>query len=370
MADPILHIKDSYYFELPKVLWTSHYKSIDDLPKHLDFLKQDALAHYPVPVKKPNESNADFSKREQAVAKERIDAVNHELAGKIVIPQPFGKLESFYKRESGFAISKFMVIETMIAILIVFLFTRLAPRIASGRAPKGYFWNMFEATLLFVRDGIARPAIDSHDEHDHSHHEPHDQTQEDYGVGHIHGAVHKHDGDKFLPVLWTMFFFILFCNLFGMLPWLGSPTGAFGVTLALAFCTFATTLIAGSIKFGPIGFWKNQVPGMDLPTPIAIFLKPMIFFIEVLGLFIKHGVLAVRLLANMLAGHLVLLAILGLIIVAVEAKVGNGLYGVVFSASIIGSTLLSCLELFVAFLQAYVFTYLSALFIGAAVHHH
>ncbi|MCE9607407.1 MAG: F0F1 ATP synthase subunit A [Planctomycetia bacterium] len=347
MADPILHIKDSYYFEVPKVLWPAHYKSIDELPPHLDFLKHDAVAHHAT-----------------------IADVNHELSGKIVIPQPFGKLSSFYSAESGFCISKFMIIELAIAALIVFIFTKLAPKVASGLAPKGFFWNMFEASLLFIRDGIARPAIDSHDEHDHTSHAPHDQEQEDYGVGHIHGAVHKHDGDRFLPILWTMFFFVLLCNLGGMLPWVGAPTGSFSVTLALACCTFATTLIAGIIKFGPIGFWKNQVPTMDLPTPIAIFLKPMIFAIELLGLVIKHGVLAIRLLANMVAGHLVLLSILGLIVIAAEANASTAIYGTVSFAGIVGSTLLSCLELFVCFLQAYVFTFLSALFIGAAVHQH
>ncbi|MBA4015941.1 MAG: ATP synthase F0 subunit A [Pirellula sp.] len=349
MADAILHIKDTYYFEVPKVLWPAHYKTLEELPPTLAFLKHEV-----------EESHGKFT----------IADVNHELSGKIVIPQPFGKLKSFYAAESGFCISKFMVIELIIAAVIVLIFTRLAPKIASGKAPKGYFWNAFEATLVFVRDGIARPAIDSHDEHDHSHHTPNDQEQEANGIGHIHGQVHHHDGDKFLPILWTMFFFILFCNLFGMLPWLGAPTGAFGVTLALACCTFATTLIAGSLKFGVVGFWKNQVPSMDLPLPIAIFLKPMIFVIEVLGLAIKHGVLAIRLLANMVAGHLVLLSILGLIIVAVEANVSSAMYGTVSVASILGSTLLSLLELFVCFLQAYVFTFLSALFIGAAVHQH
>lgn len=350
MADPILHIKDSYYFELPKFLWPAKYKSLDELPTSLDFLKQEAI--------KTGASMAD---------------VNHELSGKIVIPQPFGSLKSFYARESGFAISKFMVIEVVIAVLLVAIFARLAPKVASGRAPKGLGWNLFEAMLLFIRDGIARPAIDSHD-HAHEEHAADDHahaghSHDDHGHG-KHKKHHAHDGDRFLPILWTMFFFILFCNLFGMLPWLGSPTGTFGVTLALAGCTFATTLIAGTIKFGPIGFWKNQVPGMDLSPALALLLKPMIFVIEVLGLFIKHGVLAVRLLANMLAGHLVLLAILGLIITAAEANVSNTLFGVVSFSSVVGSTLLSCLELFVAFLQAYVFTFLSALFIGAAVHQH
>lgn len=347
MADPILHIKDSYYFEVPKVLWPAHYKNLEELPPTLDFLKHEAEEGH-----------------------HSIDEVNHELSGKIVIPQPFGHLKSFYAADSGFCISKFMVIETVIAVLLIFIFSRLAPKIASGKAPKGYFWNAFEAVLMFVRDGIARPAIDSHDEHDHSHHSPHDQPQEEHGVGHIHGKVHHHDGDKFLPILWTVFFFVLFCNLFGMIPWVGAPTGSFSVTLALAACMFATTIIGGTLKFGVVGFWKNQVPTMDLPLPLAIFLKPMIFLIEVMGLFIKHGVLAIRLLANMVAGHLVLLSILGLIVIAAETGASSAIYGTVSVAGVLGSTLLSCLELFVAFLQAYVFTFLSALFIGAATHQH
>src|SRR5690242_6204994 len=129
MADPILHIKDCYYFELPKALWPAHYKTLDELPSHLEFLKQDAIAHHA-----------------------SIDDVNHELSGKIVIPQPSGKLTTFYTAEpGGFAISKFMVIELLIAALLILIFTRLAPRISSGKVPKGYLWNMFEASLVFIR---------------------------------------------------------------------------------------------------------------------------------------------------------------------------------------------------------------------------
>lgn len=352
MANAILHIKDAYYFEVPKVLWPAKYKSLDELPKTLEFLKHEAADAY------------------HGDTPEAVAAVNHELAGKIVIPQPFGTLKGFYAKESGFCISKFMVIELVIAALLVLIFTRLAPKAASGKAPKGYFWNLFEATLVFIRDGIARPAIDSHDSHDDSHHKPDDQPQEHAGIGHIHGRELDHDGDKFLPILWTLFFFILFCNLFGMLPWLGSPTGSFSVTLALAVVTLATTMIAGMFKFGPIGFWKNQVPSMDLPLPLAILLKPMIFLIEMMSLLIKHAILSVRLLANMVAGHLVLLAILGLIAASADAGSSTGAYATVTGISVVGSTLLSLLELFVCFLQAYVFTFLAALFFGAAVHHH
>ena len=94
-------------------------------------------------------------------------------------------------------------------------------------------------------------------------------------------AIGKHDADRFLPFIWTIFFFILGCNLMGMVPWAGSPTGALAVTGSLALITFATVIGSGMAKLGPIGFWIGQVPPMDLPPVLAILLKPMIFFIEV-----------------------------------------------------------------------------------------
>jgi F-type H+-transporting ATPase subunit a len=105
---------------------------------------------------------------------------------------------------------------------------------------------------------------------------------------------------------------------------------------------------------------------MDLPLPLAIMLLPMIFAIEVLGLFIKHFVLAMRLLANMMGGHVVLAVILAFIAASAQSLWWWG----VMPASVLGATALSMLELFVAFLQAYIFTFLSALFIGMAVHPH
>ena len=120
------------------------------------------------------------------------------------------------------------------------------------------------------------------------------------------------------------------------------------------------------VKLGPIGFWTGQVPHMDLPSALAIILKPMIFVIEVMGLCIKHFILAVRLLANMLAGHMVLAVIMAFI----AASAGSLAWYAVAPASVFGAVALSLLELFVAFLQAYIFTFLSALFIGMAVHPH
>ena len=112
---------------------------------------------------------------------------------------------------------------------------------------------------------------------------------------------------------------------------------------------------------GVLGFWKAQVPHMELSPVLAIVLVPMIWAIEVFGLFVKHAVLAVRLFANMFAGHMVLavsIAIVGVFGNASSVLVGPAVLGI------------SMLELMVAFIQAYVFTFLSALFIGAAVHPH
>jgi len=244
------------------------------------------------------------------------------------IPQPFEAL--------GFHLTKFMVIEVAVAILMLAVFIPLARRIATGQRPRGLLWNMIEVILLFVRDEIARPAIG------------------------------RHDADRFLPFLWNCFFFVLLLNLFGLLPWAGSPTGSLSTTGALALIVFVTVVGAGIRKYGFVKFWIGQVPHMDLPLPLAIVLKPMIFFIEVLGLLIKHFILAMRLFANMFAGHLVLAVILGFIAATAQLMV----WYAVTPASLFGATALSMLELMVAFLQAYVFTFLSALFIGMAVHQH
>lgn len=422
----LLHIKDSYYFEVPKALWRSERSQRSEFPEYwvrLDDQYQDweaarqyealksnaafenvparetlmsayhewkhAAANYAKPfdrfleeakveevewfqsqlalgkfakqqagedavayqnrltdgkqlqsiwadIKAQAEDVELFNSEAPAWSADKIGEYNSMLDGKILIPQPFGKLKNNYEPESGFAISKFMILLVVVAIAMIFAFKKLAAVVANGRPAKGKLWNMLEAFLLFIRDEIARPAI-----------------------GH-------HDADRFVPLLWTVFIFVLFCNLLGMIPWVGAPTGSFSVTLGLALVTFATVLVAGSMRFGIVGFWKNQVPSMGLPLPLAIPIVPMIFLIEVLGLLIKHAVLGIRLVANMVAGHLVLLAIMGLAVAAASST--N--WPITAGISVVGSALFSCLELFVAFLQAYVFTFLSALFIGSAVHHH
>jgi F-type H+-transporting ATPase subunit a len=330
----------------------------------------------------------------------KIAQYNHHLSGKILIPQPFGTLRNFYQPESGFCISKFMVLEVVVGLIVFLLFSWVAQKIATGGAPKGRMWNFLEAFLVFIRDQVAAPAIGG-GHHDEAHDDHHSLETDAHGKhlaqgaasihvgageelnahGHGHHQHHKtrdeiSDERLFTPVLWTIFFFVLGCNLFGMLPWAGSPTASFSVTLALALTTFAAVFLGGVRKFGVIGFFRNQVPSMDLPLPIAIFLKPMIFAIEMMGLLIKHGVLAIRLLANMVAGHLVILGIMGLAFGASAAitfskpEMPDYLWYIVATIAVVSSTLFNILELFVAFLQAYVFTFLSALFIGASVHKH
>jgi F-type H+-transporting ATPase subunit a len=238
----------------------------------------------------------------------------------------------------GVQITKFMVMELIAALLMIVFLIPVVRHISRRPYSRGWFMNMFEAILMFIRDDVARPAIGGH------------------------GA------DHFLPYLWTVFFFVLFNNLLGMFPGGASATGNINVTAVLAFMTLFVVVSAGMREMGAAGYWLSIVPHMDVPGWLKPGLWVLMFFIEIAGLLIRHVVLGVRLFANMFAGHVVLAVILGFILMAWDA--GGGAFTIVAPASIVGVILLSLLELFVAFLQAYIFTFLSALFIGAAVHPH
>ena len=175
---------------------------------------------------------------------------------------------------------------------------------------------------------------------------------------------------QYMPLFWTLFFFVLSCNLSGMIPWVGAPTSVFAVTGVLALVVFLVGLVQGIRAFGFLGYLKNLAPSLGLPIYLAIFIVPLVYAIEGLSLIIKHGVLAVRLLANMVAGHLVLLGFVGIGFGAHAVSMSSGMWGLAAGISIVSATLLSFLELFVAFLQAYIFTFLAALFVGSATHHH
>jgi F-type H+-transporting ATPase subunit a len=282
------------------------------------------------------------------------------LGGHWHIPQPFGEY---------FPITKFMVLEVVAAILVLLIFRGLARRIASGEPVRGRFWNFWEAIALYLRDEVVRPTIGT-GHHDHG--DEHGHGDHGHGQGH-HGASESHiqnkavhPADKYLPFIWSAFFFILICNLLGAIPWMGSPTGSIWVTAVFAGSTLFMVLQAGISKMGFLGFWKSLVPPMDVPVWLGVFMIPMIWVLEFVGLMIKHGVLSVRLFANIMAGHTVIAVILGFI-----GKVGGSpLYYAVAPASVLGQVGVGLLELFVAFLQAYVFVFLSTVFIGAATNPH
>jgi F-type H+-transporting ATPase subunit a len=235
-----------------------------------------------------------------------------------------------------FQITRLMVVELIAGVLMLAVLIPVVRHVARQPVSRGWFTNMFEAILLFIRDEVARPSIGGH------------------------GA------DRFLPYLWTVFFFILFNNLLGLIPGGASPTGNINVTAVLAVMTLVTVVGAGMREMGPAGFWVGMVPHLDVPGWLKPPLWGLMFVIEIAGLLIRHIVLGVRLFANMFAGHMVLSVILGFILMAW----GSLALAVVMPASLGGVILLSVLELFVAFLQAYIFTFLSAMFIGTAIHPH
>src|SRR5438876_6438223 len=132
-----------------------------------------------------------------------------------------------------FQITKFMILELVAAILVVVIYVPLARRAATGELPKGFLWNTFESILSYIRNQIAIPNI---------------------------GA---HDADRFVPFLWTLFLFVLFCILLGMFPFLGSPTASLTVTGALAVISFLVIHGGAVAKMGPGHYLQSYVPHLD-----------------------------------------------------------------------------------------------------------
>lgn len=165
------------------------------------------------------------------------------------------------------------------------------------------------------------------------------------------------DGRPYLPYFLTVFFFILVVNLLGMVPGAATATGNISVTAALALCTLVLINVAGIRKFGLVHHIKNFIP-----HGLPVWLTPLMLPLELMGLLTRSFALCIRLFANMIAGHIVILAFLSLIF----------LFGSVFLVppSVGAAVGLGLLEVFVAFLQAYIFTLLSAIFVGASLHPH
>jgi F-type H+-transporting ATPase subunit a len=233
------------------------------------------------------------------------------------------------------------VVFMVLAAVLVFLVMKLAGNALerqrkTGKAPTG-FAGVVEAAVLWVRNDIAIANI-------------------------------GHGGEKFAPLIITLFFFILFANLLGLMPWGSSPTGNLAVTAALALIVFLVIEIAGARKLGFKGYMGTifpHFPGLHGPgaVALAVFMAP----IEIMSKLVKPFALAVRLFGNMTAGHFVILSLFGIIFMFGDLKVANWGIGFTTAALVVGIMLL---ELIVAFLQAYVFALLSSVFIGLMQHEH
>ena len=236
--------------------------------------------------------------------------------------------------------TKHVVLMVVAALLCLAVFVGVARSLGkrdAGEAPSG-FANAMEAMILYFRNEVVRPNIG-------------------------HGA------DAYTPYILTIFFFILVMNLLGLVPWGGSATGNLSVTAALAVCTFVLVEVSGMKALGAKGYLQTifYAPKGMHPAGQAIMLVIMTP-VEFIGKLTKPFALAVRLFANMTAGHTLILALIGLIFVFANLP-DVGLLGVA-GASIGMASAIMILEVFVAFLQAYIFAMLSAVFVGLIVHAH
>lgn len=292
------------------------------------------------------------------------DAAGFDIPRGMADAHGHGALDIQLPEIFGFQLTKFMVLQVIAAVLVYLIFRGLARRIQNGDPAKGRFWNFWEAIALYIRDEVVRPTIGDH-------HHDHGDEYDFHGAGtHGHGVAgqNSHPADQYLPFIWSCFFYILICNLLGAVPWLGAATGNINVTGVLAVCAFVATVMYGFKAMGPAGFFGNMFPDTGIVGIVGRGLSCFIFVIEVFGFFVKHVVLAVRLFANIMGGHTVVAVILGFIAAAAH---GNGLlWGAVTFGSVFGQVLIGLLELFVAFLQAYVFVFLATIFLAGAVHEH
>lgn len=258
------------------------------------------------------------------LAKAMTVASNDSLLGSL--PKPL----SWLNQQTFFGTFALLLLA---ATLLIF-----ARRKPEQLKPANRVQHLIEAAVLFVRDDIVRPNI-------------------------------SHHADVWVPHFSAMFLAILAFNLIGLAPVFSAASGNPGVTAAFASMTLLAMLFYGIKEQGPVSFWINLVPVHWSWKPMDMVIWLMLAPIELLGLFIKPAALAIRLFANMFAGHAVLISFssLGFILLAANPDdgalaLGMGGFGFLMTVA------LYFLELLIAFLQAFVFTVLSAVFIGQAMH--
>jgi len=223
------------------------------------------------------------------------------------------------------SITKHVFFMWLVSIILIVVLSLVARSYRRSVVPHGLA-NLVEVFVVFIRDEIILSVIGK-------------------------------EGLRYLHYFLTLFFFILLCNLFGLIPYGATATGNLAVTGGLAFLSFILIQIAGIRKHGLIGYYKGLVP-----HGVPAFVAPVMFIVEFLGLFAKAFALTVRLFANMTAGHIVILALIGLIFVFKSVLVAP--------ISIAFAIFINFLEILVAFIQAYIFTMLTALFVGLSIHQH
>jgi F-type H+-transporting ATPase subunit a len=269
---------------------------------------------------------------------EEIDFMHHvqdsrewELPGKTIhFPAP----GTYRVGPIDFTPTKFAVLLAIAGVLT--LATLLGGAALAGKAEPGVTagkrHNMIEAMVLFIRNEVVMPNI-------------------------------GHGGEKFAPFVCTLFFFVMFTNLLGIIPFMGSATASISVTAALALMVFLVVEVGAIVAMGP-AHWLHTVwmkpkgMGAVAGNGMAVFLLPL----EVLSKIVRPVALAIRLMANMTAGHIVLLAMISLIFVF-------GSWAVV-AGPLFMAVCITFLEIFVAFLQAFIFAILTSVFIGLVRHAH
>ena len=333
------HLKDAHYFELfhgakmplPIIVWDNGIQF---------FLSSDFKKVEVKEVTAPD-STITFEplSESDSVAKESTDYLyeskssNYSIFhGKIVAAKHGDillKLNSDGKKKLvshssliDFSITKNVLMTLLICALIFFLFTGLSKSYKKGPIPSG-FGRLLEPLVLFIRDDIAIPNI---------------------------GEKHY---KRYMSYLLTVFFFIWIVNLAGMTPLGINITGNIAITFSLALITYLITQFTANKNYWGHIFW---MPGV--PVPMKFVLMP----IELLGTIIKPFSLMIRLYANITAGHVVLMSLIGLVFFASNLFAFGSFFGL--------TLFLGVIELLVAFLQAYIFTMLTALYFGAAVEEH
>jgi F-type H+-transporting ATPase subunit a len=259
-------------------------------------------------------------------AEKGVDIVHHLADARVIEFPPLGEIQlpEIHLFGLDLSVTKYTVYMWLAAALVLLVFLPMARR--PGRVHHGLL-NAFEAMIVYVRDEI------------------------------VYANLGREEGRPYVPFIATLFFFILFMNLLGLVPYGATPTGNLAVTGVLALFAMVAIEMGGIVANGPVRYAKSLVP-----EGVPMFLAPIMIPIEIIGHFAKPFALTVRLFANMTAGHVVILSMLGLIFMlqkwaVVPVSIGFALF-------------IFLLEILIAFIQAYIFAVLTTVFIQLSRHPH